>query len=239
MGAAPDNLDTIAHLYRRGLLPRRGAIADLGCSQLRGASPDDLKRFFKCFNVTIDDAEIERLAAHNVFLAEPIKRAGFFYRAFDIVEAPDCEWFDLNLDRVPKRRRGKFDLVLNFGTTEHVLDQANAFRTLHDLIKPRGMIYSLFLRSGNMDHGLVHYTDRFVDLLCEANCYQTILRDDASDGHCTWIIMRKTSDMPVAPPIDVQLGEDLPHMSEPPPPKPRGPLASLLSRWGLTKSTDR
>jgi hypothetical protein len=214
MGASAGNLDVIASLYRRGLLPRGGAIADLGCSQLRDAGVDDLRRFFDCFGAIVPDEEIERLAAHNVFLTEHVKRAGFSYRAFDIVTAPDCEWLDLNSDRVPKRWRGHFDLVLNFGTTEHVLDQFNAFRTLHDLAKPGGMIYSLFLRGGNMDHGLLHYTDRFVDLLCEANCYDAVLRDDALDAHCTWMVMRKTSDEPFAAPVDGQYGGDFSSVSE-------------------------
>jgi hypothetical protein len=220
MAASPDNLNMIASLCRRRLLPRGGAIAELGCSQVRDAGPDELRRFFGCFGLEVPDNEIERLAAPNVFLAEHLKRAGFSYRAFDVVAAPDCEWFDLNSDRVPKRWRGKFDLLLNFGTTEHVLNQFNAFRTMHDLVKPRGMIYSLFLRDGNMDHGLVHYTDRFVDLLCEANCYITVSRDDAPDGHCTWIVMRKTSAEPFAPPIDVQLGDEFPQMAERPKKKP-------------------
>lgn len=228
MGAAPDNLDLIAGLYRRGLLPRGGAIADLGCSQLRGATASDVRRFFAPFNEAVSDDELERLAAHNVFISEHLKRAGFSYRAFDVVEAPDCEWFDLNGDRVPKRWRQHFDLVLNFGTTEHVLDQFNAFRTLHDLTKPRGMIYGLFLRNDNMDHGLVHYTDRFLDLLCEANSYQMVSRDDAPDGHCTWAVMRKATNLPFAPPLDIQLGEDLPMMGSRPKKKPF--LKRLLSQ---------
>jgi hypothetical protein len=226
MGVSPDNLDMIGSLYRRGSLPRGGAVADLGCSQLRNASPDDVRRFFGYFGTNVPDQEIERLAAHNVFLTEHLKRAGLSYRAFDIVTAPDCEWLDLNSDRVPKRWRGHFDLVLNFGTTEHVLNQLNALRILHDLAKAQGLIYSYFVRGGYMDHGLLHYSDRFVDLLCAANGYETIWRSDQTDPgtQCTWIVLRKSGAAPFVPPIDVEIADDRPPLAAP----PKKPLLARL-----------
>jgi SAM-dependent methyltransferase len=228
MGASPDNLDIIADLHRRGYLPTGANIADLGCTQLRGATADDVRRFLLYFGKTPSNEEVAHLAAHNTFVTEHFKAVGFGYRAFDIVEAPDCEYFDLNTDLVPTPHLGKFDLILNFGTTEHVLNQLNALRTLHDLAKPNGLIYSLFLRGGYMDHGLLHYSDRFTDLLCEANGYEQIWRSDQSDPgtQCTWIVLRKTGGEPFAPPIDVQLGEGFPQMVARPKKKSR--LAGLF-----------
>jgi len=218
MGASPDNFDIIADLHRRGVLPTGGSIADLGCTQLRDAVPADVRRFLTHFGKTPTDEEVARLAAHNTFITEHMKAAGFSYRAFDVVVAPDCEWLDLNSDEVPTRWRNHFDLVLNFGTTEHVINQFNAFRVLHDLTKPKGLIYSLFLRGGYMDHGLLHYSDRFIDLLCQANRYETIWRTDQNipGTECTWIVLRKTRDAPFAPQVDIQLGEEFPPMAERP-----------------------
>jgi methyltransferase family protein len=80
-----------------------------------------------------------------------------------------------------------FDLVLNFGTTEHVLNQFNAFRILHELAKPGGLIYSYFIRAGHMEHGLLHYSDRFVDLWMRFNEYEQVWRQDhnAKGEECT------------------------------------------------------
>jgi methyltransferase family protein len=219
MGASPGNFDVIADLHRRGCLPTGGSIADLGCTQLRDATPEDVRRFLGHFGKTPPNEEIARLATHNTFITEHMKAVGFSYRAFDVVVAPNCEWLDLNRDEVPKRWRGHFDLVLNFGTTEHVINQFNAFRTLHDLAKPQGgLIYSLFLRGGYMDHGLLHYSDRFVDLLCQANRYETVMRMEQSvpGTECTWVVLRRTRDEPFAPPIDIQLGEGFPPLAERP-----------------------
>lgn len=49
MGAAPDNFDIIAHLHSKGLLPGGAKIADIGCQQLRGAMPSDVRRFLSHF----------------------------------------------------------------------------------------------------------------------------------------------------------------------------------------------
>lgn len=213
MGASPDNLDIIADLHRRGYLPTAGSIADLGCTQIRDATPDDVRRFLNCFGKTPPDLELARLAAHNTFITEHLKAAGFSYRSFDIVKAPDCNYLDLNRDRVSARWRGKFDLVLNFGTTEHVLNQFNALSVLHDLAKPSGLIYSCFIRGGSMEHGLLHYSDRFVDQWCHANRYETIWRDDQNErgGECTWIVVRRGSGSAFRPPIDVPQQLDQPY----------------------------
>jgi SAM-dependent methyltransferase len=210
MGSSNDNLDIIAYLCRTGLLPRAGAIADIGCQQLWDGDVDRLRAFFAEFGLCPDNGALERLAARGCFILEHLKLTGFRYRSFDIVEAPDCEYFNLNTDAVPARHRGAFDLVLNFGTTEHVMNQLNAMKALHDLTKHGGLIYSYFIRSAAMEHGLVHYSDRFVDLWMRANNYEQIWRCDPADGGCTWIVVRKTKLAEFNEIVDVQEGEGLP-----------------------------
>jgi hypothetical protein len=214
MGASPDNFSVIAEMHKLGLLGKGAAVADLGCQQPRGATEQDLSHFFGTFDVALPEGKLAKLAQDGVFIAEHLTAAGFRYRSFNIVEAPQCMHFDLNSDTVPLRWRSRFDLVLNFGTTEHALNQYNALRTLHDLAKPRGLLYSFFIRGSHMEHGLLHYSDRFVDMLCAANEYRTVWRnDDNRPGEqCTWIVMQKTSGKGFKPIIDVELGESLPQL---------------------------
>jgi hypothetical protein len=47
---------------------------------------------------------------------------------------------DLNRDQVPYKLKAAFDLVVNAGTTEHVVTQDNAFRVIHDLTKAGGVM---------------------------------------------------------------------------------------------------
>lgn len=69
---------------------------------------------------------------------------------------------------------GPFDLVTDFGTGEHVFDQAQIWRTLHDLTKPGG--YLVFDRPSQGYPGHCYYrVDRCLyDDLARANGYTVL-----------------------------------------------------------------
>ena len=79
--------------------------------------------------------------ANNGFAGKLFTEAGFHYRSFDLAASPFNRRFDLNIDIVGEEDVGRYDLVTNFGTTEHVMDQMRAFRTIHDLAKVGGIIF--------------------------------------------------------------------------------------------------
>lgn len=218
MGASRDNLDLITGLHRSGWLPFPAAIADIGVQQLWNGSDTDYRRFLDHFGVK---ASADR---NGTLLGRLLIDVGFSYTAFDIIEAPLTRQLDLNVDAVPSNLVGTFDLVLNFGTSEHVMNQYNAFKVMHDLAKPGGMIYALLLQNGYDGHGLVRYTPRFLRLLIAANAYKNVwesLHDEwrfaspvASDAYfrdmCHWIVLQKTSDAPFRPAIDIEDNPALP-----------------------------
>lgn len=86
---------------------------------------------------------------------------GFKYCALDIFDAEDTILFDLNLHEVPKNLHQQFDLVTNFGTTEHVINQLLAMKTIHNLAKSGGIIYHDLPMSGYHYHGYFSYTPLF------------------------------------------------------------------------------
>jgi len=85
---------------------------------------------------------------------------------------------DLNCDIVPDHLRGKFHLVVNAGTTEHVANQDNAFRIIHDLTAPAGIMLHEVPAGAFGDHGLISYNPKFFNHLCYCNGYRTLLRED-------------------------------------------------------------
>lgn len=100
---------------------------------------------------------------------------GSNYVALDIAPTgAHVRRFDLNNQRVPWRLRGKFDLVTNCGTTEHVLNQLNAFRVIHDLTRPGGFIYHQLPIAGHKRHGLVNYNLKLFELLRAENGYDVL-----------------------------------------------------------------
>lgn len=97
---------------------------------------------------------------------------GFEYAAIDVDGSPGSLPLDLNLAEVPAESRAKFDLVTNFGTTEHVINQMNAFAVIHDLVKPGGLMLHNLPAQGHFNHGLVNYTPKFFWALARSNGYR-------------------------------------------------------------------
>lgn len=225
MGTSSDNLDKIRWLYDQGHLRMPAAIADIGCQQLSHSADDSVRAFVRHFTRSASAGGLANFD-HYSYMGDLYKAAGFDYVSFDIVDAPYVHHFDLNTDQVPSSLRNGFDLVINAGTTEHVLNQLNALKTIHDLTKPGGLIYSMFLLNGFGPHGLLRYCNRFVELLAAANKYEVIFRDVHSRNYlewrreiganpkpnesiefaldeCEWVVLKKTSPAPFSPIMDV------------------------------------
>lgn len=67
-----------------------------------------------------------------------------------------------------------FDIVTNFGTTEHVKkEQYQPFKTMHDMIRPGGLMFSVVPEIGFLaEHGNFHYTKEFFGGLAALNNYK-------------------------------------------------------------------
>lgn len=79
---------------------------------------------------------------------------------------------DLNL---PLAGLGAFDLVTDFGTGEHIFDQAQVWRTLHALAKPGGFIVFDRPSQGYGEHCFYLITTGLIEDIAAANHY-TIAR---------------------------------------------------------------
>jgi SAM-dependent methyltransferase len=99
---------------------------------------------------------------------------GFRYTSLEFDGHRDSVPIDLNKDVVPAPMRETFDLIINTGTTEHVANQDNAFRVIHDLCKVGGVMYHELPAGGMMTHGLITYTPKFFWHLCRENDYRPI-----------------------------------------------------------------
>ena len=91
------------------------------------------------------------------------------YRAIDL-NGTDAAWrFDLNR---PLPLDESFDVVTNFGTSEHVFDQAQLFRSMHGLTRPGGLMLHAVPSQGGPDHGFYNYHPTFFHDLAAANGYR-------------------------------------------------------------------
>jgi SAM-dependent methyltransferase len=177
----------LERLRAMGLLPAGANILDIGSSNLYSATTAELHGFLSQYGL-IEDSHInvfiERLArgskfgpdgvANESFVGELLERAGLKYLSFDIADGYKTQIFDLNRGILEERLRGAFDTVINFGTTEHVLNQLNAFRIIHDAVKPGGHIVHNLPCVGYIDHGFFAYTPRVFFDIAGYNDYELV-----------------------------------------------------------------
>ena len=100
------------------------------------------------------------------------ERMGYDYLCVDTSNEVDALNLDLNFDEVPINRRASAQLVMNIGTTEHVANQIQAFKIIHDLTAVDGLMYHNVPFQGYQTHGLVNYTPKFFWMLCRSNEYE-------------------------------------------------------------------
>ena len=80
----------------------------------------------------------------------------------------------LNFDELKKDHQNKFDLVTNFGTSEHIFNQLNFLKTMHDLTKVGGLLISEVPCMFGVNHGMFKYEPKFFTDLARSNAYEII-----------------------------------------------------------------
>jgi SAM-dependent methyltransferase len=100
------------------------------------------------------------------------------YSAIDGDGKFNAHVWDLNFP-VPRKHWGKYDLVTNHGTTEHVFNVLQVNKSIHDLTKPGGVMIHILPFQGNIDHGFYNYQPTFFKDIAYENDYE-IIRCDAT-----------------------------------------------------------
>lgn len=93
------------------------------------------------------------------------------YKSIDMHGTEASVYHDLNH---PLEGWGEFDLVTNLGTSEHIFNQYQFFKTMHDATKPGGTMIHSVPNQGCYDHGFYNYHPTFFFDLCEANKYSLL-----------------------------------------------------------------
>jgi hypothetical protein len=181
-------LEDLVELKRKGAVRSGGRVIEIGAQQLANnflRQNDLLSECYMLFErprVELGETtetrtanNVEELAASNPDSRHFWRSIGFDYSTVDFDGHRDSTPLDLNRDRVPRRMRSTFDLVVNTGTTEHVANQDNAFRVMHDFCRPGGIMYHQVPAGGMMTHGLITYTPKFFWHLCRENDYEPLI----------------------------------------------------------------
>lgn len=177
MGMGISDLNYLLDIKERGHLAKLTSVCDIGATQLYlNKNVVYLESFInkfarKEYRPKLSNVELEKLA--NLGHAKGMwEHMGYGYICVDTSNEVDSLNLDLNFDEVPINRRASAQLVMNLGTTEHVANQIQAFKIIHDLTAVDGLMYHNVPFQGYQTHGLVNYTPKFFWMLCRSNEYE-------------------------------------------------------------------
>src|ERR1700688_3877919 len=187
MGLAAETIVHLTALRQSGRLPDRSSVMEIGAQQLSNSflrATAELTELYRLFDrkpidlgapqatSTVDGMERQ---ADTAPASQPFwESLGFTYNAVEYGGHRGVTSLDLNRDSVPFSLRSSYDLVVNAGTTEHVVNQDNAFRVIHDLTKVGGVMMHELPAGGMLTHGVVSYNPQFFWLLCRDNNYEVL-----------------------------------------------------------------
>ena len=117
---------------------------------------------------------VERSAQRQLHLYDFFNFVGIDYTSYEIFDGPNTRIFDLNFDSIAEDHREYFDVVLNFGTTEHVFNQYNCFKVIHEAAKKGACIFHQVPMTGFINHGYWTYSPRTFLELAQANDYEVM-----------------------------------------------------------------
>lgn len=192
MGIGSDLFEILTVLKEQGYLAGKRSVIEIGAQQLANSffdSQAEIDKIGRLFGASalrarghgptrniekIVHGGLEHLAATAPFARDFWIWAGFEYASIDIDGSPGSIPLDLNYDSVPDAELGKYQLVTNFGTTEHVANQLNAFEVIHNLTAHGGVMFHQLPMQGMLNHGLVNYNPKFFWMLARSNGYKVV-----------------------------------------------------------------
>src|SRR3990167_11107616 len=196
MGINQSVLNLLIQLRETGAIKNHASVMEIGAQQISNcflASKHQLNEIGKLFNISdphclpdptpthITSGTLEHLNVNAPLASKFWKWLGFHYASIDIDGSIDSVPIDLNFDSIPRKIARKFDIVTNLGTTEHVANQLNAFKIIHELTAKNGIMIHDLPSQGMFNHGLINYNPKFFWMLARSNGYEWVYFNYMSD----------------------------------------------------------
>jgi hypothetical protein len=166
-------LNELAALIPR--VPRDGGILELGAQDINADVPRDviLSALHAIHGDNIPPSALSKFDGSGPWRAGDLFRdSSYRYRCIDLFQGEFTIIVDLNTFQVPEADQNSFHLITNQGTTEHVADQINCFRVIHDYAAVGATILNAVPFTGYFNHGLYNYHPLFFVFMAHANNYE-------------------------------------------------------------------
>ena len=175
MGIGPGQLGAYLEWVERGWLKPGAAILDIGAQQIAATERvDAVNAFISRLGGRPYRPWLVKRNINGEFAGDVFTRAGFRYASIDYKDYPYAIRLDLNVQALPREHMGRFDLVANHGTSEHILNQYNVFKVIHEAAAQNALMFHCVPMSGEPEHGIINYNPKFFYALAAANGYETL-----------------------------------------------------------------
>jgi len=183
VGMGASTLPLLMRLKQQGHIANGSAVIEIGAQQLDDSfikATGDIAAVGRLFGALTPPPSFTWTGARSAtdkLAGAPLAREfwtwlGLHYASIDIDGSPGSIPLDLNHDEVPAELVGRYDVVTNFGTTEHVANQLQAFKVIHDLAAAGAIMLHVLPAGGMPNHGLVSYNPKFFWMLGRSNGYK-------------------------------------------------------------------
>ena len=179
MGLSEIALNGMLSLWMDGHFKGYNSVMEIGSQDLQ-INRADVAQVLRNLTQKQDIKESDISVAKDVYLA-----LGFSnYQCIDSDGRHNALKFDLNENIMEQGFNDQFDLITNFGTTEHCFNQYNAFLNIHNLCAKDGIMIHGLPFQGYLNHGFFNYQPNFYYCLAAANNYRILGMYFNYDGFC-------------------------------------------------------
>ena len=174
MGIGGPATSALSILHRHGELDGLNSVIEIGAQDLNESHislvldlPHEIPK------VSRDLTHEEKSITKDMLPQQMYQKIGITqYESIDTNGHNNAHVFDMNKDLAKDYDfHEKFDLVTNFGTTEHICNQGNVFKNMHDLCNVNGIMIGIVPFQGAVDHGFFNYQPLFFEHIALANDY--------------------------------------------------------------------
>src|SRR6516225_5233198 len=175
MGLGPPVIELYRQLKLQGALEGVAEVMELGSQDFWCPQKNLVIALCKAFGrtevnpVLLDTTNASQQPARLLYEALGIK-----YGCVDVDGRVGSVVMDLNFDEVPAAHKGKYGLVTNHGTSEHVMNQYNVFKAMHEFARPGGLFVHAVPFTVHLEHGFFNYQPNFFEALARYNSYETL-----------------------------------------------------------------
>lgn len=173
MGLGPPVLALYRQLKQLGAFEGINDVMELGAQNVWCPKAGIVRSLFEAFGKSPPPADmLERFATWKGSARELYVALGFEFHCIDVDPNFDSIRLDLNFDSCPPDHKGRYGFVTNHGTSEHLLNQYNFFKVMHDLTRPGGIMLHAVPFTVHLEHGFFNYQPNLFDALARYNGYQ-------------------------------------------------------------------